>query len=181
MLSLMFLLVTVNAQAAVIVLKDGRTVTGEIDQQDDTKVVLKVDKFFLTYYKDKIVSISADAEDNSASRTYKEKLVQQYLSYDRTRDMVSNWVIIRYHPGQWPRVLAAINSDQYVLVLTKMRAQGLTEYLSSADLKAVDDFYASPAGKQFLADYKQYSIHALREIYIAMKTEATKVIKRNEK
>jgi hypothetical protein len=153
-LSMVFILITGGVLASTIVLKDGRTIVGNIVEQDKTKVVVKVDNVSLTYYKDGIASINEEAGKDTAIDAEKEKLIEQFLNYSQTGEIVSDWVKAYTRPNARQVVLSA--EEKYIPQLTKMRKQILAQSLSTADLKAVLDFFSSAAGKEYLKDIRRY-------------------------
>ena len=160
MLGIMLMLITVGAQASTIVLKDGREITGDIIQQDKTKVVVKDGDSTLTYYKEDIVSIDGEAliaeANDVAVDAEKEKLAQQYLAYFPMSQALSDWVESNVPLDKRQAVLSLLNNDKNMAALTKLRIQGVVQYFSSADLEAVIKFQSSAEGNQYFKDSIQY-------------------------
>jgi len=154
MSGILFTLVAVNAQASTIILKDGRTITGDIIQQDKTKVIVKEGEVSLTYYTDEIASIdkksSAVKAIDTAPETEKEKLVEQFMSYSPTDEIIDHWVKNNFKPEYQQEILTA--EKENILTLTEVRKKILMQGFSLADLKAVLNFYSSAEGKQFSKD-----------------------------
>jgi len=166
MLVIVFILMTENVPASTIILKDGRTITGNIIQQDKTKVVVKEGEDSLTYYKDEIASIDKESlgvKDNGTTpEAEKEKLVEQVMIYDPMDEIISNWVKNTFKPNDREIILSYENAN--ILALTNVRKQIVTQYFSLADLKAALNFYSTAEGKQFLKDYREYHNHMVTDL-----------------
>lgn len=189
MLGIMFMLATVGAQASTIILKDGRAITGDIIQQDKDKAVVKVNDVTLTYYKDDIVSIDGNPlagpspSDVSPSPSIesdpeKEKLAEQYLAYYPMSQVVSDWVKSNFSSDKQQIVLASLNNDQNISAWTHFRIQGVMQYFSSAELKAVIKFQSSAEGKQYFKDYIRYQKYIISKFYPKLHQEAQKAMGR---
>ncbi len=181
MLGIMCMLVTMDAQASTIILKDGRTITGDIVQQDKIKVAVQDRGFSLTYYKDEISSIDGEpltgGGKNTTADPEKGKLAEQYIADYPMRQMVSDWVKDRFLPKQQQIVLASLNNDLKMSALEQLRIQGVMQYFSSDELRAVIKFKSSEEGKEFFKHYVQYQSNILRkEIFDKLFQEAEDAI-----
>jgi hypothetical protein len=180
-LSIIFVLVTVNAGASIIILKDGQTITGTIIQQDKAKVVVNVGGDSLTYYKDEIVSMKDEPlikkGDNTGPDADKRKLVEQYWNLIRpTSEVVSEWVRNAVTPDRQQTVLSFLNEEKNILALTKFRSQVLMKYLSSSELKAAINFYSSPEGRQYVKDIRRYQYYVEPKIVSIFKKATEKTV-----
>ena len=179
MWGIMFALTTVAFSASTIVFKDGREITGDIIKQDKTLVVVQDVDASLTYFKDEISSIDGKPlialDDKTKADPDKEKLVQQYLDTYPTQVVVSDWIETSIPQDEKQAVSVFLNSDQNITALTKLRTQGLMQYLSSADLKAAIKFFSSPEGKQYFEDLRQYQQYAMHPVFRKMGQLALKL------
>jgi hypothetical protein len=191
--SMMFMLGTVSGQAATIILKDGRTLTGDIISQDKTKVVVKSEGISLTYYKDEIVSIKdeplvekqdeplVEKDNNKGSDADKEKLAMQYLDLSKpTTELVDDWVKNHVAAEQQEVVLSYLNDDQRISALTRFRSQNVMKYLSSEDLKAAINFFSTPGGSQFLKDLRQFANNGQVQINSILEREKNEAISKSQ-
>jgi hypothetical protein len=181
----MLMLVTVNAQASTINLKDGEIISGTIIQQDKTKVVVNVDGTPLTFYKDQIKSMKDEPlleKNNGADLDAdKLKLAEQFINVWRpTSIILSEWIKYKVPPDEQEIVSWGINNDQFIRALTKYRSQGIVKYFSSSDLKAALNFYSSPEGQQYLKDSRKYQSYMEPEISKILKQATDKEITKNK-
>lgn len=180
MAGIMLMLASVNVQASTITLKDGRTITGDIIQQDKTKVVVKEGDVSLTYYKDEIASIkekSLNVKGDAGIEAENEKLVEQFMDYTPTSEIVDDWVKNFIKPDQQQVVLSAENEVQNMQALIKVRKQILMRVFSLADLKATISFYSSPEGKEHLKDMRKMRNQMAAEFIPIMRATAEKAKK----
>ena len=173
MLGIIFMLIIVNVQASTIMLKDGRTITGEIIQQDKAKVVVKEGDVSLTYYKDEITSIVEKPlivkDNDTGSEAEKEKLVEQFMNYNPMKQIVYDWVQNNIRPARRTIVLSAEEKD--IQELTGLRKKILMQDYSSVALKAAINFYSSAEGQEFLKNRSQ----ALNDMVAKFNTELRKI------
>ena len=166
MLTMIFILFTVEAPASTIILKDGRNITGDILEQNNAKVVIKFNDVSVTFYQDEIVSIDGKPfVGKSPSKVgkrpsikpdpEKEKLVDQFLKMPpTTEDMVIAQTQGTITPEQKDRFLSFLKENSDIQKFTEIRRAGMMQYFSSASLKAIINFRTSPEGEAYFKEAK---------------------------
>ncbi len=181
MIAIISLLSTVKAQASTIILKDGRNITGDIVEQNDTKAVIKVDDVPLTYYKDEIVSIDTEPlggqSPSIGSDHDKEKLVDQFLSIVPTEGEIIKWTGEIVPKDQRSRFLLLLEENSIIQKVTEMRREKMLEYFSLADLKGMIHFRTSPEGKAYFEDLENYNNDTMPKLIKLVMPEAIKARK----
>jgi len=166
-----------SSQAATIILKDGRKITGEITQQDKMKLIIKEGGSTLTYYKDEIVSIDGKSEDAGKinkpeapkdqvpADPEKEKLATSLLTFlPPSENIMMDMVGHRIPADQKDQFIAFVKKDGGLQKLMDLRIQGHEKYFSSASLKAMIEFFSSPNGQAYIKEAQDYQKNETPEI-----------------
>jgi hypothetical protein len=166
------MLITANAGADIIILKDGRSITGDILQKDRDKVIIKEAGITLTYYKDEIKFI------RETNREEKEKLVAEFMEYYPLGNTFSMWVK-RKSVDKQKFILSA--EEENIQKLLKIRKQIFMNDFSASTLRAAINFFSSVEGKQYVKDMELVRRDHVNLFYPAMEQIAEEAIKKDEK
>ncbi len=155
--------------ADILTFKDGRTVEGDLISHDQTKVVMKVDGIFLTYYNEDVASITQESlQYRHASDAQKEQLIDEYLQLFPS-DMRALGAAEQNIPkDQRPWFLSYLRQNGVIPQLDKIRKRKMMEYFSVKSLRAAVIFFSSPEGRAYSEEIRRY--------YAAVNPEFTRAV-----